>query len=136
MMKLVYADKDDCPKITGSIHPNDFPAGWRKVTAEEFSRSTFFTYSPTHTEYRQMQNDDHAPSVHARLFHFSDGTGVAMSSDFWAKEVHYYKFGCDHKYDELSREESERRGIRHHGMCWHVYECSECQHIMSAAREH
>jgi hypothetical protein len=133
MMKLVYADKDDCPEITGSIHPNDLPVGWRKVSAEEFSRSVFFTYSPTHVEYRQMYDKAQAntPMLSAKLFHFWDGTGIAMSSDYWAKEVHYYKFGCDHKYNELSRKESERRGIGHHGMCWHVYECSKCQHIMS-----
>jgi len=133
MMKIVYADKDDCPEITGSIHPNDFPDGWREIDVGEFAQSKFFTYSPTHVEYRQM-HDSKVPSfsmVAARLFHFHDGTGIAMSNEWWDKKVRYFKFGCNHKYNELSRKESERRGIGHHGMCWHVYECSKCQHIMS-----
>jgi len=131
MMKLVYADKKDFPEITGSIHPNDFPEGWREISSEEFARCQFFTYSPTHIEYRQMQDDDHRTSTSAKLFHFADGTGVAMSSDFWGKKVIYYKFGCDHKYVELSRSESESSGIQHRGMCWHVYRCAKCENIMS-----
>jgi hypothetical protein len=130
MMKLIYADKEGRPEITGSIHPNDFPEGWREVDSGEFARSDFFTYNPTHIEYRQM-HDSHLSSVHAKLFHFHDGTGVAMSSDFWEKKVRYYKFGCDHAYTELSKADSEVRGIQHHGMCWHVYECAKCNNIMS-----
>ena len=133
MMKLVYADKADCPEITGSIHPNDFPEGWREITSEEFAQSDFFMYSPTHIEYRQMydKNVPSKPMTAAKLFHFHDGTGIAMSQDYWNKKVLYFKFGCDHKYNELSRQECGTRGFQHHGMCWHVYECAECGNIMS-----
>jgi hypothetical protein len=134
MLKLVYADREDAgyPAITGDIHGNAFPEGWEEITQEEFSRSIFFTYTPAFMEYRQMHSSDNSvPMLAARLFHFYDGTGVAVSSDCWAEEITYYKFGCTHKYNELSQKTSRERGIGHHGMCWHVYECSECGHIMS-----
>ena len=133
MMKLVYADKNEYPEITGSIHPNAFPVGWREIAPEEFSQSDFFTYSPTHIEYRQMcdKSTPNKPMTSAKLFHFSDGTGIAMSSDYWAKKILYFKFGCDHSYSELSKHECGTRGIGHHGMCWHVYECANCGNILS-----
>lgn len=38
---------------------------------------------------------------------------------------------CVHKNRELSVEECRARGIGHHGMCWHVYECEKCGQIRS-----
>lgn len=38
---------------------------------------------------------------------------------------------CIHEYKELSVEQSQQKGIKHWGMCWHVYECSKCGHTMS-----
>jgi len=133
MQRLVHEDKrpDNC--ATRGLHPNLLPNGWREVSHEEFSQSAFFTYSPTHIEYRQMYNDDTFSSkmISARLFHFSDGTGFAMSNDYWDKKVSYFRFGCEHNYRELSPEQSGERGVKHFGSCFHVYECNECNHIMS-----
>tara|TARA_Y100000034_G_scaffold117909_1_gene157935 strand:+ start:3578 stop:4012 length:435 start_codon:yes stop_codon:yes gene_type:complete len=139
MQKIIYTDKipDNC--ATKGLHPNLFPDGWREIDVEEFAQSEFFTYSPTHVEYRQMydSNTDGVPSfrsspmVAARLFHFHDGTGIAMSNEWWDKKVRYFKFGCDHKYNELSQKESRDRSISHFGMCYHVYECEKCNYIMS-----
>lgn len=133
MQKLIYASKEECPDITRDIHPNDFPVGWREITVGEFARSDFFTYSPIYMEYRQMHSKDRPTfkMTAAKLFHFSDGTGIAMEQDYWGEDVIYYKFGCDHSYDELSSKESHNRGIKHFGMCFHVYECSKCSHVMS-----
>ena len=140
MMKLTYANKEEYPEITGEIHPNDFPKEWREISSEEFSKSIFFTYTPSFIEYRQMYDSTQpqVPMLSARLFHFHDGTGVAISADYchpstrhWEEKIHYYKFGCDHKYKELSKSESQGRDIPHYGMCWHVYECSTCGNLMS-----
>lgn len=39
---------------------------------------------------------------------------------------------CDHNYGrELNVEECQRRGIAHHGNCWHVYECGKCKKFFS-----
>ena len=137
MQKLSYANKDEYPEVTKDIHANSLPEGWREITSEEFSQSVFFTHLPEFVEYRQMYAADDSGKafvgsmIEARLFHFWDGTGVAMRADYWKKEIHYYKFGCEHKYNELDKDESEKRGYSHYGMCWHVYECATCGHTMS-----
>lgn len=38
---------------------------------------------------------------------------------------------CVHDYHELSVEQCRAKGIGHHGMCWHVYECAKCGEIRS-----
>ena len=133
MQKIIHTDKvpDNC--ATKGLHPNLFPDGWREIEVEEFAQSDFFAYSPTHVEYRQMY-DAHpftSPMVAAKLFHFPDGTGIAMSNEWWDKKVRYFKFGCDHSYAELMPSQCNSRSIPHHGMCWHVYECATCGHVMS-----
>ena len=130
MRKLIYASKDEYPIITKDIHPNDFPDGWREITPEEFSTSDFFSYSPEYIEYRQMY-DNHKAGVHAKLFHFPDGTGIAMSNEYWEKKVRFYKFGCEHSYNELSTKQASEEGVSHFGNCYHVYKCSKCNHVMS-----
>jgi hypothetical protein len=138
MHKLIYADKDEGPSATSELHSNAFPEGWREIPVGEFARSNFFTYSSTFIEYRQMYGKlpngticHNSGMTAAKLFHYNDGTGIAMSNDFWGEEIHYYKFGCDHKYNELGMNEAKERGFQHHGMCWHVYECATCGHVMS-----
>ena len=131
MRKLVYAEKDEYPDITSSIHGNDFPSGWSKIPADEFVKSSFFHYYPSLVEYRQMIDRSLNKTVIARLFHFNDGTGVAMEGDHQGGEVHYYKFGCCHNYIELPHSEAKKRGYQHWGGCWHIYECNLCNHIMS-----
>lgn len=38
---------------------------------------------------------------------------------------------CVHEYKELSQQECNDKGIRHYGMCWHVYECTKCGTTMA-----
>jgi len=39
----------------------------------------------------------------------------------------FFRIGCDHsKSKELSPKEAREKGFPHHGMCWHVYYCPEC----------
>ena len=38
---------------------------------------------------------------------------------------------CVHEYRELSDLECRERNIHHFGMCWHVYTCEKCGHIIS-----
>ena len=133
LQKIVHTDNvpDNC--ATKGLHPNLFPDGWREIDVGEFAQSSFFTYSPTHVEYRQMYDayPFTSPMVAAKLFHFSDGTGVALSNEWWDEKVRYFKFGCDHSYNELMPSECNKRGVSHFGMCYHVYECDKCGHVMS-----
>ena len=38
---------------------------------------------------------------------------------------------CVHNWKELSQQACHDRNITHHGMCWHVYECTTCGRTMS-----
>jgi len=94
---------------------NDAPPGWRRYSEKEFAQSMFFSYTPTSTEYRQIIIGD--KMISAQLFFYHDGTGIAMSSDFWAGKVFYFAFGCDHDYVEKAV-----------GNCQHYRRCSKCEH--------
>lgn len=78
---------------------NDFPPGWRKITAGEFAQSLFFAFHPQVVEHRQMvtRNDDGFTigMTNATLFFFHENVGYAIVNDFWGKKITYYAFGCD-----------------------------------------
>ncbi len=72
---------------------NDFPPGWEEITSEQFAQSNFFVYLSTHIEYRQMLNSQRKP-VFANLYYLPSGNGgYAISHDYWAKKVRFFKFG-------------------------------------------
>lgn len=102
---------------------NDFPPGWAKLTEAEAAKSKFFQCTPWLAESRQMyvrnaQGIPHGPMTAATLYHFSDGTGIAASADYWAGKVSWFKFGlCEHDY--LSQGD---------GHCQHKLTCKKCGH--------
>jgi hypothetical protein len=51
-----------------------------------------------------------------------NGWGYVTSSDL----------DCIHEWRELSQHTCYDRKISHHGMCYHVYECSKCGKITAA----
>lgn len=108
------------------------PANWREVPAADFAQSHFFIYSPEWFDFIQavIPSMGKAPQS-IRMFYMHDGTGYAMVSDYWKKEVHYFTFGCDHAYVGLSQEECRKRKIAHFGRCYSVSECSKCKHVRS-----
>jgi hypothetical protein len=114
---------------------NHAPEGWREITEKEFAQSLFFSYAPDKTDHRQIfyinGKPIDGPCISAFLYYFYDGTGVALSNDFWGGKVHYYHFGCEHNYVEISVQECQKRGIFHAGNCYHVSECSKCGRIDS-----
>jgi hypothetical protein len=126
MQELTYVEDDNerankTRKLTGGF--NSFPPGWRGLTEEEFSRSSFFHYYPIFTEYRQMLGEKRVVCAH--LFHGpSPGEGVAIRSE--GGKIHYYAFGCDHKWTELTSAQAGKEGITHFGMCDHIYKCEVC----------
>ena len=38
---------------------------------------------------------------------------------------------CIHEWTELTPKEAGARGVKHWGMCWHVYECIKCKQTRS-----
>lgn len=38
---------------------------------------------------------------------------------------------CVHDWKELSQAQCREKSITHHGMCWHVYECTKCGRTMA-----
>jgi hypothetical protein len=111
---------------------NDAPSGWREISEEEFAKSSFFTYSFRYTETKQIRCLPQYESMLAvRLFYMRDHTGYGMAHDYWGGRIRYFRFGCVHKWKELSQKECGKRSIGHHGRCFHVEECSECKHVRS-----
>lgn len=116
-------------------HYNVAPAGWREISVAEFSRSRFWTYGFDFFETRFILRDENQVplnhSISVFLFHMFDGTGVGMSHDWMNNKIHYYAFGCDHRFSELSYNEAKKQGIEHYGHAWHIWKCDICGHTES-----
>lgn len=136
MLHKLIDSKDKAPDGTDYHDP---PIGLRRITEADFTQSNFFMYYPVSIEWRQIfvnSKDDltanrNGKMIDMQMYWFHDGTGIAIHNDYWGKKVEYFAFGCDHKYLELSQEECRKRGITHHGHCYHVQECDKCHHIES-----
>lgn len=85
---------------------NFFPAFWRRIDDEEFSRAFFqFIFKPD--EYRQMmyreENGDRLQMVEGKLYEFAykgwEGLGVAITHEYVKTKkgmkwmIRFYKFG-------------------------------------------
>lgn len=103
MYTLVYDNKLEAPDGTGY---NNLPFNWKEITEDEFVKSGFITSNWKAVEFRQMYPKGERRLIEARLFWFNDDTGVAISRDYYAGKVHYYKFGCHHtlKHEKFSTE--------------------------------
>lgn len=132
-MYTEFVTRSEDEPVAGSY--NDPPPNFREVTAEEISQSDFFTYSPTFYFYRQINPDrllwDEKYFLSVRFFGMSDGTGYGIAHDYWEKKIRWFRYGCEHKYREMSQAEARGRNIPHFGMCYHVYECESCKHVMA-----
>ncbi len=130
----VLSHNEEANKVAHDYY-NELPPNFREITEKEFAQSHFFTYGFERFENRQCFRDadgkDLDRMIEVDLFFMFDKTGYAMERDFWAGTIKYYKFGCQHNYEQLSQDECHKRKIMHFGMCYHVYECSECGHIQA-----
>jgi hypothetical protein len=104
IMDVLVTSQDEAPDGTGY---NDPPINLKEITEADFAKSQFHSYTFTHVEFRQMILKDDLSSgkltngkmVQAKLFWFSDDTGVAISADSWKGTVRYFAFGCNHKIE-------------------------------------
>ena len=126
---------------------NDFPDNFREITEKEMaSRTPMGTYTPEHIEYRQMcrkgTGEFENGRVHAHLYHFHDGTGVAMEVDCWGvgyypakdrqenykgQHIRWYAFGCKHKMRGMTRKELDDRKVSL-WPCMHASICEKCDY--------
>ena len=142
--KLKYIDFNKLPNmITGKGgNFNTAPLNWRKVKQTDLNRMFFF-YNPDFIENRQLFTDYNGKKfyetnrfgqkvpkyIDVRMYWYFDGTGYAEEFHADTNKISYYMFGCDHDYEELSSEMCKRIGVKHEGMCFHVYHCNKCGHI-------
>jgi hypothetical protein len=129
MYALIHQEKTESQKESLGGY-NSLPPNWAEITEKEFSQSNFFSYTPEFVEFRQAPLDGTFTGIH--LFHFFDGTGVALTRDYWKGTVRYFKFAaCEHSLVELSGEDCRAAGIHHAGNCYHVYRCTKCGFVQS-----
>lgn len=132
--KIIALDSEESAEVVERYQLgnfNDAPYNWHEITEEEFAKSMFGSYTPMYIDYKQIIDRD-SPGrsmLPVKLFLMHDGTGFGMNFDYWGGKVRYFRFGCEHKYSELSAQECRERGISHFGKMYHVEECSKCGHI-------
>jgi hypothetical protein len=119
---------------------NDFPENFREITEKYLAQNTLFqSYTPEYVEYRQMCRKGTGAfatcPVHAHLYHFHDGTGVAIAIDCWGhgyyakpstyegKHVRFYAFGCEHKFRGMTEAERNERKVA----LWNCMSASICE---------
>ena len=134
MQKLVGLNGSDALKVKlEKLHGgyNDFPPGWVEIGEKDvLNGRMFFLYSPEVIEHRQMI-PQRGKVITARLFHFHDGTGIAMSEDYDKNLIRWFRFGCVHEWRSVDPDECRKRGIYHAPRCYSVSECTKCGHVKS-----
>ena len=131
MDKLIRCDNDETKILEekfGFSHFNQAPANFKEVDEEWLARhSTFRTYGFRYHWYQQIMNlPDEKYTLSIHCFGSEDGTGFAISTNYWAGKIRYFSFaGCEHEFRTPTREEC----AEHHdypGNCYHVYICDKC----------
>lgn len=106
---------------------NTLPEPSNEVTMEEWFHYRDL-YSPRYLEFRQPLIDGRYRNLQIEWF-WDRGYGWYVDRQYTPQYIErnvFLRFGCLHKYVELSQRDCKERGIRHYGMCWHVYRCTEC----------
>ena len=121
MDKIIHITDLHIPALFNQLGGfNDYPPNWEELIEAQFVNSSFFIYSPTYRQFRQMMRRDGkpAPFIQANLYIYDDGSGFAISADREHNTVRYYKFAvCEHDYEVQHRHKYE-----------HTYTCKKCGH--------
>ena len=147
--KLIDIEEDESKEIANSWDWLEDFGSWNVPPKPLIPISKHDYYQKTHSnlpkfiEYRQLQG---LPDQK----HWVDSVRIEWYRDFgivirppaewtcddnyhygvkWTDETSYYLVGCDHKWVELSQQESREIGIDHYGMFCHVYRCPKCGSI-------
>lgn len=112
-----FGNYNHMPQPMVECHPQDF---WSEIAY----------YTPTHMEFRQVYLEGEGHCIfNTQVFWFHDKAfAVVIRSK---GDPQFFRIGCLHQWVELSQEACHKRGIRHEGQCYHVYECPSCKTIKS-----
>jgi len=115
---------------------NVAPTGWTEISEAEFCKSGFFTWSPSYQEYRQLYRDIDGNTfdkyISVKMYYMWNSQGFAISADYWAGKLRFFRFGCDHEYGApMTDSDWNSPGVDKHfrGMCCHTEKCKKCGHI-------
>lgn len=143
MKKITYCDDKDIPKFSyledlGNF--NNLPTPNKIIDWHEYFRlqSECFDYR----DFRQVLK---AGDREFRCFHNVEclfghtlGLAVVQPADWhleggktfkYAEEPVYVRLGCDHKWEECSRDWCQANKVPHYGKCYHVYHCPVCKMV-------
>lgn len=103
---------------------NSAPPNFKEITQKELVQSSFFIWEPWKYETRQIIKTEcdrfgveSKYPLSIRMFHYLDGTGVALSGDWHAGTLRFFKFAeCVHVFDSG----------RKLGNCYYEYVCGKC----------
>lgn len=123
-------------EVLGGDRYNHAPKDWREITEKEFSQSQFFGNTPVALEFRQLNYDydnnrlknDNMLSV--QLYLYEDGTGIGLARDYWKGKARYFKFGCQHDYQEYGPAFAKEHNLPYYaGNCLHNTQCTKCHRV-------
>ncbi len=135
-------DKDEEMKIPKWVTKygvfNEMPEPYRECDIGEFYY-WYFVYGAK-VEFRQIKLPEWKHGRNCKIHWFHEVAFLLASPYKWThipdtRILKYedtpqcYRIGCKHEYKELSVEESELKGYKHMGNCFHVIECKKCGFI-------
>jgi hypothetical protein len=105
---------------------NQAPPNFKEITEKEFAQSFLWNWAPAKQERRQISREElrgcgieHPPNqgmLGVLMFWHADKTGVAMSADWWAGKLRFFKFAvCLHDFT------GEKLGN-----CYYRHTCKKC----------
>ena len=118
--------------VTNYGNYNNLPTPLAAADAHDFL-SKLFSYSPIATDRRQAVfdfDDGSYPRTKSFIVYWFHDEAFAITYDYESEEMLVIRIGCEHEYEELSRDTCAKRGIMHWGMNFHVYKCIHCEHIL------
>lgn len=124
------------------MHYNYGPKGIvKQITANEFWNH-FSSYHPKKVDSCQILGErlkdykgreiskytgkEKTHMLGAIVFIYHDFCFV-VEHNHWEESQRFWKVAeCHHKFKEVGVQRAKELGITHWGMCYHVYECTEC----------
>ena len=113
-----------------AISSDNLPIEFRRVSEQVFGNWVGHAYQISHLVYAQFMFE--GARLYGYLYYINTlEQGWTMSYNRKKGVMEYFLFGCHHDHKELTKEECDKRLIKHLGNMWHVLECQKCKHILS-----
>jgi hypothetical protein len=131
MRQATNISEDQFKDVLGGY--NDPLPNMVELTEKEFARASALTYPEQLSGYRQIVNPKFNNGKVLSLTFFvtnrQDMSGWAISTDYWAGKVRFFKFAaCRHEFRE-SGPEDWANGVPKSRMCLSVSVCKKCGYV-------